>query len=183
MTWKSDPHDDPVLDAVDRHRRANTPRGRLLKIAEIPQLRAEAESLLLLFPAYKHYSTRPGLEFETGLVYEQITSLERRAVRWQLSEQTGRDARRQAGTRKRRGSRWAELDAWIESQIAGNPKASAKELWREIELEYSSSWGDIYFDDERIWKEGQARPLGFDGFQKRTTQIRKRLNSEKNRRK
>lgn len=179
MSRKPDSTDDRILDELEKQRRANTPRGRLLKIAEIPQLRAEAEYLLDLFPEYDHYPARPGFEFEAGTIDAQIGTLESRAIRWQLAEQTGRDARRQAGTRKPRGSRWAELDAWLECQIKQTPKASAKQLWRDAEREYSAGFAEINFDGDRIWKEGQARPLGFDGFQKRITRIRKRLNSDK----
>jgi len=166
--------DDPVLKAIKQTLKAQTPRGRLLRIAKIERFRQEAEALLEQFPDFKHYPARTGFEVEEGLMAWQINTLEQRAARWLEYERTAehviRDERRQHGTRKKRRSRWAELDAAIRAELDRNPDASAKDIFATLPESYS---GDAFYTDGLEVCKPDGATLGFSGFETRVSNIRK----------
>jgi hypothetical protein len=96
---------------------------------------------------------------------------------WCLVEQEGlmakavRDTKRQAGTGKARGSRRPALDTWLDDQLASEPNANDKLLWRRLPLDGAGLWLDI----DRVC-EGDVgnEGLTFEGFKKRATAARKR---------
>lgn len=75
--------DDERFQAnIEAIARAKTPRARLLKIAEIPALKAEAEALLGVYPEFKHYAPVPKHEDLEWDMLHAISVLEQRAARW-----------------------------------------------------------------------------------------------------
>ena len=83
-----------------------------------------------------------------------------------------RDAKRQAGVHKERGSRWPELDDDIRAVLERKPKASDKYIWNQ--LPNSSDLRTYDVDDDKIFNES-GRQLQFGGFSKRVTEIRKKI--------
>ena len=164
--------DDRTAEALRKMERAKTQRARLLRVAEIPKLRHEAERLLRLFPEFRIYTAEPGFEYEHATIEWQITELEKRAIRWELAEQTWRDNNRQAGTRKKRRSRWPDLDAYIRAELCADPGATALELFDRMPGSFDGE--DFYVDGDRIIGSND-RELQFGGFEKRVSKIRKEI--------
>lgn len=167
--------DDSTIQSLRRAECFDSQRARLLKVAETPQLRQEAEALLPLFPELKRYTARREAALEHELIEEQIVALERRAIHWKLAPKMHRDDRRQAGTKKQRGSRWPALDRWLDQALKQEPEQSTKELWRMLELDDPNLIDpDCYVDCDKIVKTGTDQELTFRGFEKRVTTARRR---------
>lgn len=163
--------DDSTIESLRRAECFNSQRARLLRVAEIPQLRQEAEALLPLFPKLKRYTARREAALEHELIEEQIVTLERRAIYWTLAPKTHRDDRRQAGVKKPRGSRWPELDAWIADQLKAGKRFTAKQLWRRLPEPFDGL--RFYRDGDRIFRDGTNQSLSFSGLQRRITKVKK----------
>jgi hypothetical protein len=155
--------------------KAQTPRGRLLKVAQVPRLKAEAEALLALFPDFASYPVRDGFEMEHGIIEWQISTLEQRAARWReyqrWAEQVARDEARQRGTRKKRKSRWPELDEWIAANWT--PDLTAASLWDKLPDSFEAD--SFYRDGDEIIELDSGRTLTFSGFRKRLASVKGRM--------
>jgi hypothetical protein len=103
----------------------------------------------------------------------------RQAIHAELLEgpipQLRRDAARQAGTRKPRGSRKPLLDAWLDKRLEANPAASSEALWNA--LKGADQDGDLYVDGEsliEVNEVGREAVIKRAGFDARLTAARKR---------
>ncbi len=75
-----------------------------------------------------------------------------------------------ADRRKPRGSRWPELDDWIQQHLKGNAKATVKELWHRLPDSYEGD--SFYRDGGDLIEMGTERTLTFSGFQKRVRAVK-----------
>lgn len=109
---------------------------------------------------------------------EPVASLMRSMFRGDLVTRPfiKRDAARQAGTQKKRGSKQPEIDDFIGASLVECPKATAKELWRMLE---NFTPDGLYFDGNKVFRAPEGETIGngltFGGFEKRVSTARKEL--------
>lgn len=91
-----------------------------------------------------------------------------------------RDLGRQAGQRKKRGSKKPKLDALIARELRHSPKAKAPQLWTAVPRSHEGGedadlFRDGFGDDEVIVEIGGGQPIGRKAFAARVSMIRRAL--------
>ncbi|HEX7338879.1 MAG TPA: hypothetical protein VF271_02990 [Rhodanobacteraceae bacterium] len=88
-----------------------------------------------------------------------------------------RDARRQEGTRNKRGSRMPELDAWLDERLGCNLPVRNDVLWEMLPDERDDfQRAGVYRDGEKVveYRDDAEHVITRAGFNKRVTAARKR---------
>ena len=148
-------------------------RARLPELEGLPEY-AEALSVLEHGEracAEKSWPTADAAWLEFCALYEHG---KRRREILATAPKVARDDARQGGTRKPRGSRMRQLDAWLDAALRATPQATAKELWRALPTDTTK---DVYCDGDRVCEskaDGRERSIGYDGFEARLTAAKNR---------
>lgn len=159
-------------DAIKVYRFTNA-ESRIEQLKRHAELYEAAEKLARELPVKEGRMSKdmraiiPGGPFWTDLAHAEML-----AIAYDAAPRINRDDSRQAGTRKKRGSRMPKLDKAIAEYLVVHPQASVTDIWNSL----PSSRDDfkragIYRDGDSVveYHDEHERPTGRAGFAKRVT--------------